>query len=161
LTTWFWAKGYRILPLLGTSNAGFFYIQVEINGFFRIFSVICALHWLVWRDLFISLGAYLLQRSFGYFEDEDNEFKERSIIDFIAPFISWFALLQVIFAITLLFVAAEKMVQRNNLSPTTDLSALGQLIPFDVGVVGLCDAWLGILGHFVTKGDRVVSEREA
>lgn len=102
-----------------------------------------------------------MQRSFGYFEDEDNEFKERSIIDFIAPFISWFALLQVIFAITLLVVAAEKMVQRNNLSPTTDLSALGQLIPFDVGVVGLCDAWLGILGHFVTKGDRVVSEREA
>jgi hypothetical protein len=91
LTTRFWAEGYCTLPLLDTSNAGFLYTHVQINDWLQIFSVVYA--W--FREIFfISLGAYLLQQSFSYFEDEDNESKESSIIDFILPFISWCALLQ-------------------------------------------------------------------
>jgi hypothetical protein len=159
LTTWFWAKGYNTLPLLGTSNAGFIYTRVQIDGWFRTFNLVYAsLAWVGEVGILI-LGAYLLQQSFGYFEDEENEFKESSVIDFILPVIPWSALIMLIFTIPLLVVATEKMIQWNNLSPTTDLSAPGQVIPFAVGVVGLCDASLGIIRHLVTKGDRALGGR--
>jgi hypothetical protein len=38
LLTWFWARGYRSLPLLGTDDAGFFYVRID--GWFRILSVV-------------------------------------------------------------------------------------------------------------------------
>lgn len=160
LTTWFWAKGYRILPLLDTSNAGFFYTRVQIDGWFRIFNLVYAcLAWGLEIGI-ICLGVYLLRRSFGYFGDEDDVFEESKFIAFILPTVPWSAVGSLVLTIPLLVVGTEKMIQWNGLSPNTDLSAPGQVIPFAVGVVGLCDAFLGILRHLTTDGDRVLGGRD-
>ena len=100
-----------------------------------------------------------MKRSFGYFEDEDKEFEPSGIIDLMVLGIPWCALVLLFFTIPLFVVAAEKMIQWNDLSPTTDLSSPGQVILFAVGFVGICDACLGIIRHLTTRGDHVVGGR--
>jgi hypothetical protein len=160
LMTWFWAKGYNTLPLLGTSNAAFILTQVSITGWFRTFSLIYSCIGCFGVSFIIPFGAYLLRHSFASFEDADREFESPAYFNVILTVIPSFAVVLLFFTVPFLVVAAEKMIQWNDLSPTTDLSAPGQVIPFAVGVVTFCDAFLAIVRHWTTAGDRVVGGRD-
>ena len=155
---WFWATLYQSLPLLGTNDLVWFFVNVNITGWFRIFalalnslealligpSAIVAI--LCWS--FIAFIAYLTgQDDLKFMEvetpDESDWDRNRR-----AYWLKWkkrakeaassawiFSSFNYIFSI----VAAEMIIRANDLSPQTDLLQPGQLIPLTIGAVTLVD----------------------
>ena len=158
-TTWTNAKLWHTLPLLDTENVVFFFVPVSVTGWFRIFSLVSvSLSWpfiLAMISFFIMIGKTALRCYFkGMSELPDEDRKRLKDLETLGPAIfitqllkpltrereldSWLlAIVQIsvaIFLWALLVVMAEKTISLNNLSPATDLSAPGQLIPLVSGL---------------------------
>jgi hypothetical protein len=168
ILTWFWARGYAALPLLDTTNAAFFYTQVSLTGWFRTLNLVMAC--CLWFPLcgLLWLGGYLVRQSYTFYWEREEERRRRllgdraengeepKLIEYALAFTPFLAVCSLIFSLPLLIVGAEKMIQWNGLSPNTDLSAPGQVIPFAVGVVGLLDALMGIWRHARRPDDHIL-----
>jgi len=67
--------------------------------------------------------------------------KAKEILRFGAPF-AWI-INSLVFSFTI--TGAEEIIQKNNLSPQTDLTQPGQLIPLIIGGVIMADGMLGVV----------------
>jgi len=155
---WFWATLYQSLPLLGTNDLVWFFVNVNITGWFRIFALVlnslealligpsAIVAILCWS--FIAFIAYLAgQDDLKFLEVEtpdESDWQRNSRAYWLnwkkgakeAASSAWiFSSFNYIFSI----VAAEMIIRANDLSPQTDLLQPGQLIPLTIGAVTLVD----------------------
>lgn len=154
---WFFIQPYRVLPLLGTKNVTFFFAKVDIEGWFRvamlIFYVFETVFGLLWAmDGIVALWASAAFYWRGKSKADDNTKtinigKDISLqlniptASRIHPTDSVFPMCKFVFAVT----TVETTIAWNNLSPSTDLSSPGQLIPFITGIVIFIDGLLSVL----------------
>lgn len=128
-TIWFWAVGYRILPLLGTPNFGFFFRRfvIDANGIHR--------YWLI-----ESIGNFLQMFVFMTMAISSalNEKKETK-----RPF-TWLLIAIIVLVEVFNIAAVEYPIVWNELSPTRDLLTPGQLIPLVGGIIMMIEAILDL-----------------
>jgi hypothetical protein len=224
---WFWATAYRDLPLLGTSNRVWFFVEVDVSGWFRILMLVyscfnCAVFLLwdvvdyvsiearrfdawskgkpegddddddddednnsapvlstpfrvskcsslkqfikdisadvekLWSSFLMKLSAgftmfahnrffyginCLIERLFNLFaniDDQPKELKGAALKKLLTIWRRLWCLWG--FSILILTIAGvEKIIQYNGLTPQTDLSSPGQIIPLVLGIIVFID----------------------
>lgn len=139
-TVWFWATGYKQLPILNTKNLVWFFAKVSVTGWFRIFMLVVTS-----IALLISLsGAYFNVKHFGPVVWKNWRHGDRGLRDHIQQirklyplkiqkaimrFMCIFGIAQWIFTV----LGIEYIIQYNDLMPEQDATKPGQTIPVILG----------------------------
>lgn len=154
LTTWFWARGYAVLPQLGTSNTAFFFTHVQLGGWFRVWSLLTVSIECVLVLAGVSIGLYSWGKSVRWWwqgknvenEGKYNNRRNRRIVSIAA-------LVVALWGLPFQIAATEKMIVWNNLEPEKDLRSPGQLIPFVLGLYSIIDSALTAMRHVNRRYD--------
>ncbi|KAE9373359.1 hypothetical protein N431DRAFT_482418 [Stipitochalara longipes BDJ] len=165
-STWTSAVLYRTLPRLETGNVVWFFAKVSVTGWFRVFwLVVASMAWLILLSQvrhFLRVGwitsRCYLQAMDDLPEDDKSKAKSKDILyieEMFANSLSGrilakysvfiFSAAQLVagsFIWCLLIVSTEKTILLNHLSPTTDLTLPGQLIPLLTGIAVAVDGVL-------------------
>ncbi|KAI6786015.1 uncharacterized protein J7T54_006354 [Emericellopsis cladophorae] len=138
----FWAKLYRLLPSLGTPNKTWFFVQVDIDGWFRIFSLVMTVTSVLnlftflpvlWKVMKLCINSYW----HGSRPEEDDEPLSdlRRLI--------WIVLCVMIPGLLAITIALVEMtIKYNHLTPAVDMTKAGQAIPLAVGIITFLDGFL-------------------
>jgi hypothetical protein len=165
---WLFARLYRVLPLLGTENVTFFFARVSLDGWFRIFMlVLCVLmDWpsTIWWSIKVIRALRVLIAVYrrGASEMTKSEREEANIYDlkgtvaipqwwtkFVrrgVPIFLW------IYSVT----TVETTITWNHLSPSTELTSPGQLIPLVTGIIIFIDGLQVLLRRQPTSTSNTV-----
>lgn len=167
---WLFTTHYRQLPLLGTSNSGFFFARVRLDGWYRpliiTFSSIACVFTLL-TIYFVTLMNYFVLLKCGDDEEKVEEaFKEAvragrtaRLSHFLGrdPDKAWASLVAitkvykreacVMGVVIWVFQVAtcEMTIQWNGLTPENSLTKPGQTIPLLVGIIIAADGIFSIL----------------
>jgi len=142
----FWAKLYRTLPTLGTTDAAWCFAQVNIRHWFRTFMLVqgCILY-IIAMALLVFTGPVVLFATGKAGLEGKSELpglKENQIkwMQMAARGLAISGGLAWVFSIW----AIEDMIRWNELVPSKDWTAPGQSIPFVIGLIVLVDGCFGV-----------------
>jgi len=150
---WFWAKLYNTLPDLGTPSVTWFWVQVSIDGWFRIFSLVTATIYQGLGTVGIVFGSVVINiaASNAWLEGEDElddeDQREEVMIRWRGGLIG-LSLVAFIFCIAQI----EMTIKWNGLTPDNDFSHPGQSIPLVIGIIVLVDGIMALFGLAIAKG---------
>ncbi|KAI0449235.1 hypothetical protein F5B21DRAFT_520550 [Xylaria acuta] len=151
---WTFAWLVNTLPTFGTDNVVFFFAKVAINGWFRILALVYCVIDAVTSISFAYKVTRVIAKAWGYKTGEltpatapqagdtvangnlESEIEEIIKWSGMKTMIRWLGWLTWI----LVVVAVELTVRWNHLSPSTNLQAPGQLIPFATGIIIFTDS---------------------
>ncbi|KAM7215761.1 hypothetical protein V8F06_008871 [Rhypophila decipiens] len=141
---WFWSTLYARLPPLGTRGVVWFFTEVQINGWFRVFMLVL----LSIGALFLiagTTGAVIAMRK--SMEHGVREVTEEQLMEEIEEWKVGVWVSAVGGLVTLIFTiaSAEMIIRYNALQPERSLSTPGQAIPFAIGIITLVDGIISFL----------------
>ncbi|KAI1175749.1 hypothetical protein F4777DRAFT_578714 [Nemania sp. FL0916] len=141
---WTFAVLVDILPLMGTDDVVFFFTEVPIRGWFRILALALCIIDSVSSLLFAHKVVRITAIAWRCYREGRAEATECEIIK-IKKILKWeksktYASILNWLMWVLVIVSVELTLQWNHLTPSTDISAPGQIIPFVTGIVILIDS---------------------
>lgn len=157
---WLFTTYYMHLSRYGTSNAGWAFARVRLDGWFRILVIV-----LYSISCFLLLAAsisvvFLIRFILRYREDEslingafkkrfnDNVERIKELSTIVRCVGGMFSFVLWIFSVA----ACEMIIVWNGLSPETSLTRPGQTIPLTIGIIIAVDGFSSILKHMVFRG---------
>lgn len=137
VTVQFWATTYNELPLLGTPNLAWFYVNVVLNHWFRIFSLVGAsLNIFANALLVLAVSPLMVIAWEAWWNGKKKDVTDMDWLRYLGIFLTIFLALPV-WVMTI--AGAEEIIKGNNLTPQTDLSQPGQSIPLAIGIITSVD----------------------
>jgi hypothetical protein len=142
----FWATTYSKLPLLGTPNLAWFYVNVVLNHWFRIFSLVFTSLSIVFNAMLIFLVRPLMVIAWeAWWSGKKKDVTGMDWLRSVGIFITIFVALPV-WVMTI--AGAEEIIKANHLTPQTDLSQPGQSIPLAIGIITSVDGFAALVRLF-------------
>ncbi|KAH8171425.1 hypothetical protein LIA77_08192 [Sarocladium implicatum] len=136
----FWARLYRSLPMLGTANKTWFFAQVRIDGWFRVFSLVVTIF--VVFNFFVYLPGLWKTMVFcvkGYWKGERPDDEASESLTGLKKIMFSASCVSLPFGLAIMIALAEMTINYNSLKPTTDITRPGQAIPLAVGIITFVD----------------------
>ena len=149
----FWGSYYKVLPILGTSDVGFFFTKVSLKHWFRTYMLVLSIFQAIGNIVVIlGLGIIIKKGCDIWLQGKDEldllslgRTKNESY--FIIKFMEWTGRVcgvLGVFVCALGVTGAELMIKWNMLTPVSDLSLPGQSIPLAIGIVIFVDSVFGL-----------------
>lgn len=170
---WFWTTLYRTLPQLGTKGIVWFFTSVEVTGWFRMFCLVMNSVYGAVNAISVGVGlpGYLIMSHATWMAERDDlkwievpelvafaeandPYRGAQLRKFQARWKKaketlriWTPFAWTVSALTFVFTiaGAETIIQKNNLSPQSDLTQPGQLIPLTIGAIIMVDGMLSMV----------------
>jgi hypothetical protein len=149
----FWSSSYKNLPLLGTSDAAFFFSKVSLKHWFRTLMFVISICQVIGTIPLIIIEVGVIKKGAEVWlqgKDELNLSRLGATMNESLLFVKiseWTIRFNSVIGIlgwASGVVGAELMIKWNNLTPVSDLSLPGQSIPLAIGVIIFVDGVFGL-----------------
>lgn len=160
---WLFTTHYSQLPQLGTSNVGWMFARVRLDGWYRIFLIVFWSTTCFVLAIVIILVFFLLKFVLRNADDErlveiafmrrfsrEDSWQNQAIKKNLKNLRRVGALVGLIYWIFSV-AACEMTIIWNDLSPETSLTRPGQTIPLIIGIIIAADGFSSIMKHMVFR----------